>query len=55
MSRVVAQACAEGARLAPACAMAGIAARTLQRWKAGDGLARGIADPTRPVRFRRMP
>jgi len=27
-----------GARLAPTCEIAGIDARTLQRWKAGDGL-----------------
>ena len=33
----IAQACAAGARLAPACALAGIDARTLQRWQAGDG------------------
>ena len=40
----IAQACAEGARLAPACALAGIAARTLQRWKI-DGLTRGDRRP----------
>ena len=39
LMRDIAQACAEGARLAPACALAGIAARTLQRWKI-DGLTR---------------
>ena len=33
----IAQACVAGARFAPACAVAGIDARTLQRWKAGDG------------------
>jgi putative transposase len=33
----IAQACAAGARLAPACALAGIDARTLQRWTAGGG------------------
>ena len=46
----IAQACAEGARLAPACALAGIAARTLQRWKV-DGLTRGDRRPDadRPV------
>ena len=46
----IAQACAEGSRLAPACALAGIAARTLQRWKI-DGLTRGDRRPDadRPV------
>jgi hypothetical protein len=39
--RDIEKACAEGARLAPACALAGINARTLRRWKAGDGLAQG--------------
>ena len=29
------QACVEGARLAPACTLAGIDARTLRRWNAG--------------------
>jgi len=47
----IAQACAEGARLTPACAPAGIDARTLQRRKAGEGLARGDhrPDADRPV------
>ncbi len=36
--RDIEQACADGARLAPACALAGIDAGTLRRWKAGDGL-----------------
>ena len=36
--RDIEQACAGGARLAPACALAGIDAGTLRRWKAGDGL-----------------
>ena len=44
LMRDIAQACAEGARLAPACALAGIAARTLQRWKI-DGLTRGDRRP----------
>ena len=50
LMRDIAQACAEGARLAPACALAGIAARTLQRWKI-DGLTRGDRRPDadRPV------
>jgi putative transposase len=47
LMRDIAQACAEGARLAPACALAGIAARTLQRWKI-DGLTRG-PDADRPA------
>ena len=34
-----------GARLASACALAGIDPRTLQRWQAGDGLARGDRRP----------
>ena len=33
--RDIEQACAEGARLAPTCALAGIDARTLRRWNAG--------------------
>lgn len=34
-----------GARLAPACKLAGIDARTFQRWKAGAGLQRGDGRP----------
>ena len=34
-----------GARLASACALAGIDPRTAQRWQAGDGLARGDRRP----------
>ena len=30
-------ACAAGARLAPACRLAGIDLRSFQRWRAGDG------------------
>jgi putative transposase len=41
----VAEACAAGARLAPACGLAGIDARTFQRWRAGEGLARGDRRP----------
>ena len=41
----IAQARAEGARLKPACAVAGIDARTLRRWRAGDGLAWGDRRP----------
>ena len=49
--RDIEQACAEGARLAPACALGGIDARTLRRWKAGDGLQQGDRRPEadRPV------
>jgi putative transposase len=45
------QACADGSRLAPACALGGIDARTLRRWKAGDGLIQGDRRPDaeRPV------
>ncbi len=47
----VTQARDDGARLAAACAVAGIDARTLQRWQAGAGLARGDrrVDADRPV------
>lgn len=34
-----------GARLKPACELAGIDLRTLQRWKAGDGLVHGDGRP----------
>lgn len=34
-----------GARLKPACAIAGIDLRTLQRWKAMDGVIRGDGRP----------
>jgi hypothetical protein len=34
-----------GARLAPACAIVGLDARTLQRWKAADGLQQGDGRP----------
>jgi transposase InsO family protein len=43
--RDIEQACADGARLAPACAQAGIDARTLRRWKGGDGLLQGDRRP----------
>jgi transposase InsO family protein len=36
---------AAGARLKPACELAGIDVRTLQRWKADDGLVRGDGRP----------
>src|SRR3954451_17439254 len=49
--REIEQVCADGARLAPACALAGIDACTLRRWKAGDGLAQGDRRPDadRPI------
>ena len=51
LARDIEQACADGARLAPACALAGINACTLRRWKAGDGLKQGDRRPDaeRPV------
>jgi putative transposase len=36
---------AAGAQLKPACELAGIDVRTLQRWKAGDGLVQGDKRP----------
>ncbi len=39
------KACAAGARLAPACALAGLDVRTLQRWRAGDDLVRADRRP----------
>lgn len=39
------QAHTAGARLKPACKLAGINVRTLQRWKVGDGLVRGDRRP----------
>ena len=53
--RDIEQACADGARLAPACALAGIDACTLRRWKAGDGLIQEIGGQTPIVRSRRTP
>src|SRR6516225_1052785 len=49
--RDIEQACADGARLAPACALAGIDVRTLRRWKVGDGLLQGDRRPDadRPI------
>jgi putative transposase len=38
LAAVVAEARADGARLGPACALAGIDPRTLQRWRTSDGL-----------------
>jgi putative transposase len=51
--RDIGQACTEGARLAPACALAGIDVRTLQRWTtAEEGSLRG---DRRPDAERRVP
>ncbi len=38
MSAYIDQACAEGARLASACAAVGLSERTLQRWRAGGAI-----------------
>ena len=43
--REIEQARIEGARLAPACALAGIDASTLRRWQAGAGLRQGDRRP----------
>ena len=49
--RDIEQACADGARLALACALAGIDTRTLRRWKTDDGSIQGDRRPDaeRPV------
>jgi hypothetical protein len=39
------QACAEGARLEPACELAGIDPGTFRHWQAGDGLTHGDRRP----------
>jgi putative transposase len=51
LARNITQAHAAGARLRPACAIAGIELRTLQRWKAQDGLTAGDGRPqaVRPI------
>ena len=41
----IAVACAAGARLAPACRLAGIDQRTFQRWRDGDGQVRADRRP----------
>ncbi len=46
MARMIETAHAAGARLTLACESAGIDLRTLQRWKAGDGLEAGDKRPT---------
>jgi putative transposase len=51
--RDIEQACADGARLARACALVGIDAGTPRRWKAGDGLRQG--DDRRPGADRPIP
>jgi putative transposase len=49
--RDIEQARMDGARLAPACALAGIDAGTLRCWKVGDGLLQGDRRPDadRPI------
>ena len=49
--RNIEQARADGARLAPACALVGIDVHTLRRWKAGAGLLQGDRRPDadRPI------
>ena len=51
LARDIAAAHAAGARLRPACEVAGIELRTLQRWKAQAGLTQGDGRPqaVRPV------
>jgi putative transposase len=41
----IAEARANGARLAPACILAGVDPRTIQRWRKNDGLTRGDRRP----------
>jgi putative transposase len=45
MAQDIEQAHKDGARLATACELAGISARTLQRWKARQGLQTGDGRP----------
>jgi transposase InsO family protein len=45
LARCIDEARAAGARLKPACELAGIDVRTYQRWKAGDGLVHGDRRP----------
>jgi putative transposase len=52
LARDITQAHAAGARLRPACAVAGIELRTLQRWQAHEGLTAGDG---RPQAVRPMP
>lgn len=48
IAQAVEQAHSQGARLKCACAVAGINARTLQRWQRNGGLQRGDARPAAP-------
>jgi transposase InsO family protein len=48
LARGIEDARAAGARLARACAVAGISARTLQRWQVDDGLVTGDRRPAAP-------
>jgi putative transposase len=48
----ITKACAAGARLSPACALAGIDVRTFQRWRGEDG---GVAADRRPEAVRPRP
>jgi transposase InsO family protein len=48
IAQSVEAACQAGARLHKACEIAGIDARTLQRWKAGEGLRSGDRRPQAP-------
>jgi putative transposase len=51
LDREIEQAQTGGARLAEVCALAGLDPRTVQRWRAGDGLTRGDRrlDAVRPA------
>ena len=51
IAREIEAACGAGARLHPACEVMGITARTLQRWKARQGLESGDGRPqaVRPI------
>ena len=44
----ISEACAAGARLAPACGLAGIDLRTFQRWRAEDGQVQADRRPEGP-------
>ena len=52
LAQDIQQACAQGARLARACAVVGLSVRTLQRWQAHGGLQSG---DRRPSAVRPMP
>ena len=49
----IAQARTDGARLAPACAQAGVDPRTLQRWKLAEASRAAIAGQRLIARFPR--